>query len=209
MFRGSLRRLFPNTASTVSPLKLLGFNKDTLQKCTNSKTKHDLSGFLQNSLTAYPMNLILTNKTRAFSFHLKNIVDDINIIGSPAFEDPNDHPILIDYKVIDDTLNWPLHRTFIKNYACIPSLKNKKILILSFSKEGLYSNTAFLKSFKENYGNVFEPNACILNTHTYPFLREIQRSKQDGVSDNLYHIASLGLVGVNRMPDGGLVLVKQ
>lgn len=202
----------PRTTATTSPSKLLGFTPgqqlpNNLQQQKRPIDHGKLTEFLRSSLNIYPINLIVVNKTRALSYPLKKLVSDIDSIQytSPS-EDPNDLPLLIDYKVIDYTKNKPLHRTFREQYKHIKGLEKHNIVIISFTKEGLETNTGFISSFKKNYSDDFKVAGCIVNTHTYPYLRDISRSKKDNVSGNMYNIAALGLVRVEKLNDGSLVL---
>lgn len=215
MFKRTLVKFSPIDNSTT-PLKLLGFNHHRLKNRHGNDT--NLASFLLNSLSAYPLHLIITNSTRAFSYPLQNLVLEIETIGNsnrPLKDDPNDHTLLIDYNIIDQNLNKPLYDTFKNCYKAIPLESgqnlnsNSNIVIVSFTKEGLQSDTSFIKSFKEKYEKLFDINACILNTHIFPFLRSIKKSNTDNVSVNMYNIASLGLVNVEKNDDGSLILTNK
>ncbi|KAG0688593.1 hypothetical protein C6P40_000775 [Pichia californica] len=195
--------------NTITPLKLLGFNnKRQLKRQLN----YNLSEFLKSNLNAYPLNLILTEKTKAFSHPLNEMVLDIKSInGLNQIDDnidPNDKPLLLDYKVIDYKNNNELHKTFLKDYECIKNMKGQNFIIISFTKDGLNSNTSFISSFKDKYQDYFRVKACIVSTQTYPFLRSLKNSKNDNITKNLSLLASLGLTNVHKFKDGSLVLTN-
>lgn len=207
MFRKSIRCLSPLRTKSTSATKLLGFNntKDILNE-------NNYSNFLKKNLNLYPLNLILTQKTKAFKHPLNEILLEIEKFENiNPHDDPNDYPILIDYKIIDYKKNKFLYNIFLKEFECIERKINNKenILILSFSKEILKSDISFMKLIKEKYDGLFNINACILSIQTYPFLKQLKSTKSDKISENLYLIASLGLVNVTKLNDGYLVLTKK
>lgn len=203
MFKKSIRCLSPFNKNSTNATKLLGLNNTK-----NILNENNYSNFLKTNLNAYPLNLILTKKTKAFKYPLNKILLDIEKFENiNPHDDPNDYPILIDYKIIDFKRNKFLYNVFLKEFECIKTINNNEnILILSFSKEILNSDTSFMELIKEKYNEIFNINACILNNQTYPFLKQLKNTKSDKISKNLYLIASLGLVKVTKLNDGFLVL---
>lgn len=215
MLKRTVRCLAPAGGDSTTPLKLLGFvpgrlttTKKNFKEKENGRARDEkLTQFLKTSLNAFPINLVLQNKAQALSYHLKRLVANLEIVQDTApNEDPNDLPLLIDYKVIDATRNKPLHRAFRQQYPQMQGLQNRNIVILSFTKEGLDTDTSFISSFKKKYKDAFRVSGCIVNTHTYPYLRDISRSRTSSVGENMYNIAALNLVNVQKQDDGSLVL---
>jgi hypothetical protein len=121
--------------------------------------------------------------------------------------DPNDIPTLIDYKVIDKKFNPSLHSIFKKHFKILEiSDEETEIIIISFTKEGLNNNISFFQDFRFKNLDFFDIKGCILNTHTFPFLKEIKKTNENNISTNMYNIAKCGLVKVNKENNGSLVL---
>lgn len=220
MLKRTVRCLAPAGGDSTTPVKLLGFVPGRLTRATKKKKTfremdkspapdEELTRFLKTSLNAYPINVVVRNKARALSYHLKRLVSEIEEIQDTApDEDPNDLPLLIDYKVIDATRNKPLHRAFCRQYPQMQGVEDSSIVVVSFTKEGLDTDTSFISSFQKKYEDAFGVSGCIVNTHTYPYLRDLSRSKNGGVGENMYNIAALGLVKVHKQDDGSLVLTR-
>lgn len=153
------------------------------------------------------------------SYHLKAMVGVIQSIHTkhsqemhpdkPKFLlDPNDSPVLIDYKVIDGKLNPSLHSIFKEMFNPILEINDREseILIVSFTEEGLNSDTSFLQDFRVQFNDFFEIKGCMVNTQTFPFLRGIKKTRENNLSTNMYNIAKCGLVKVNKQGNGSLIL---
>lgn len=209
MLKRSIPSLVSAKKSTVSPLQLIGI-KGEIGKSGRRKEKTQLKDFLVSSLSEYPLNLILSNKISNPSYQVNKILMDIREMEKVNTDrDINDLPILIDYKILDKTKNPYLYNTFKEHYGMIDLLPHESfITILSFTKDLLDRDTTFIKSLGVKYGDYFTLKSCILNTHIFPFLKEITRDADDNSSVNLFEVARYGLVTVNKMDNGSLVLVN-
>ncbi|GMM47289.1 hypothetical protein DAPK24_038640 [Pichia kluyveri] len=217
------------------PLRLLGFpkkldierlnklNKNKSQIITNyqlsNEDRNKIIDFLNETISEYPLNIILSNKNNVFGFSVKEMDDEVRKINryGDVNSDVNEIEKIIDYKVIDEELNPMLFNIFKDYYNVINldkiiedgiEIKYRKIMIISITEKFMNNNKEFLKSLKEKYYNI-KINACILNPHIFPFLKNISKVKEDISSENLYNIARYGLVKVNQHNNGSLILTKK
>lgn len=209
----------------TSPTSLLGFTRYNLKSLKSPTPKepndHDLKlrEFINTSLSSYPLNLILTNRMLTNSFYMNAMVGviqsihernsrEINPDKSQHLLDPNDSPLLIDYKVIDKKFSPSLHSIFKKMFSPVLEINDREseILIISYTEEGLNSDISFLQDFRVQFNDFFEIKGCILNTQAFPFLRGIKKTRENSLSTNMYNIAKCGLVKVNKEENGSLIL---
>lgn len=218
----------------VKPIKLLGlpFSRNN-QFVKPVISNNEIKSFLESSINTFPLTLVVNNKTNAFSYHLKRIVDDLTTQNDTINEnlgianstvkkrDPNDLPLNIDYNIINSRKNLILYNNFIKLYPIkslakyTPSPKSNEniesnILLLSFNETALKNDsvTHFIKTFNENFETFFSINACILNSHIFPFLKNLSRTKSDNISVNMYNIAAMGLTNVKKLDSGTIILTN-
>lgn len=166
---------------------------------------------LSSELAVYPLNLFLAAKHVEPSYAVKNLVAEIDAVHGmeTSKTDPNTLPTLIDYKLVSP--QNPLFKTIQEDLLRTqPPLTT--LLLLSFSKEMLGSNTQFINSLRTA---PFTVEAALLNLSTYPYLADeisaqtAEMHKPSETCINLQTIAHYGLVNVSKQHNGSLLLVKQ
>lgn len=187
-----------------NPTQLLRTGHDASKQSVFSLGKR-----LTDALELYPVNLVLTNRTRAHGYNLNRIAQDIYTVNSSGcMGDVNDLPTLVDYNVIDGDSNALLLEAFKEQYTCI-DIEMGKLLVVSLSEREMTQSTSFLERLCRDYKDAYTMKACILNTHCYPFLKEVSKDSKDTLSSNMYQIAMAGLVCVHKHPNGSLILTQK
>ncbi|QPG76988.1 hypothetical protein FOA43_004382 [Brettanomyces nanus] len=183
-------------------------------------------------ITGFPVCLVLkTIPSSGTSLRIKEMVDYIEGLnrnyndGKSGTEinllDPNDYELVLDYTILsgsnmlkqflteDDTSEVDM--SFLWHMQ-----GKQEVMLILITETGFRNSSSFLHQFEDRFSKYFELTACILNAPKFPVLSLIRKPDSDLTNreneimeDNLYVVASLGLVKVSKKKDGTLILTKR
>lgn len=162
-----------------------------------------MTAVIAAELSRFPINLILSARSVDPSYQIKSLITRIDSLHkqTTTTNDPNAIHTLIDYNIISPSN--PLMKQFMSEYRL--KSNTNTLLLLSFTQEILSTNTEFITSLKNE---PFDLISCILNTHTYPYLKDISNNDHENrnLNLNLNIIAKYGLINVSKLKNNSLLL---
>ena len=182
---------------------------------------------ISDTISKFPVSIILKTKNLV-SIPIKDLVDlieqtnkEYNVtihVGQVNLIDPNDYQLLQDYSILrSPSLLWKYINDGLLNKEQSFSFRNEtkkhqEVFMIHMTELGFRKSTFFLHEYSSKFEKSFETCACILNAPKFPAITLIKRpnsgiSNEDKtMADNLYTLASLGLVRVTKMGNGNLKL---
>ncbi|ODV83795.1 hypothetical protein CANARDRAFT_76356 [[Candida] arabinofermentans NRRL YB-2248] len=179
-------------------------------------------------LSKFPVLLLLRFTTSSISIPLKELTDLIETMNrsynateqndDARFLDPNYYKLVADYFITDELTLLKAKLSENDHTFDISPFKShhgNDMIILGISQESFKATNQllnYLRSTKSDVTKKFEVNSCVLNVPEFPVLAKIKEAEKDErivMEENLYSIAALGLVKVNKSVDGRLVLTKK
>lgn len=180
---------------------------------------------------SFPLTLIVKTRNVA-SINIKSLVDYLERINSEYNRtkldvdikhlDPNEYQILLEYSILKDP---DLLKRYLNEDKPKPTVdmrffdglnRSEEVILIHMSDLGFKKSSTFLHQFENEFQKHFQPLACILNAPRFPVLTQIRKpdsklteDENNIMEDNLYEIASLGLVHVTKMSNETIVLTRK
>lgn len=181
-------------------------------------------------ISEFPVSIILRTESVA-SIPIKELVNfieqtnkeyNINIYGKRInYIDPNDYQLLQDYSILkkpslltkyftNGGLNKKIAFTFLYGMQ-----EHQEAFVVHMTELGFRKSSFFLHEFSSKFAKYFKASGCILNAPKFPAITLVKRpndstTNEDKImADNLYTLATLGLVHVTKMQNGNLILTHK
>lgn len=181
-------------------------------------------------ISEFPVSIILRTESVA-SIPIKELVNfieqtnkeyNINIYGKRInCIDPNDYQLLQDYSILKKPslltkyftnagLNKKIAFTFLYGMQ-----EHQEVFVIHMTELGFRKSSFFLHEFSSKFAKYFKASGCILNAPKFPVITLVKRpndstTNEDKImADNLYTLATLGLVHVTKMQNRNLVLTHK
>lgn len=179
-----------------------------------AKSNYDL--FTQ-CLDKFPVSLVVSAKKGVpTSIKMKELIDYVEKLNIDHNNDPKVDPnrwqLLLDYQLLKSGTELD---QYLVDGGCQALAIEEQLMLVQFTEYGFRHSTAFMHKFEDQFVRLFDLPMCILNASKFPILAKVQtptnseiQEENATMEDNLYILASLGLVKVSKRRDGTLVLTK-
>ncbi|VEU19375.1 DEKNAAC100360 [Brettanomyces naardenensis] len=185
---------------------------------------------LTDTISRLPLTLVVkTNSGAGSSLKIKELIDYVEEINRQYnsqnaavdinFLDPNDYDLVLDYQILSRTDILQRYLTDDDPSSTVGArfpLDKTEVILVQITEMGFKKSSSFLHRFADYFSKKFELLACILSAPKFPVLSQIRKPnnnltdlENEIMEDNLYVVASLGLVKVAKRKDGTLILTKR